>query len=362
MTRNPPRSAKSNAGDRKGVSENASRDALSGRIGLFGRAIRPARSTTRGSEAEIAWKAAFGCFSLTGGKPNGECRMKFFRIIFFYGLYFILCMIVVTAALQEWSAGAQMLFAFGVPVLLVWWQEKRRSRKTAAKALAKTGDEQKAPSPPPPVKPNSCEKRVAREREKSRESFAKEAASSSQAYVPPKQDYSEIVRAGKSAAPALAEIAKKREQSRTPTSTRSRSRNGGWVPSSETASVAGRDIGGMVYVGTPPLLNTYGYRDKCRAYIDPSLSVARTGTDKAGDGMPYWPGYSDISPQCRATYLGWLARGRADASYNPGYMFLYFYGLERRFFVDQSRRRRSLYPGHRRRGPAVVLTLSRQSL
>ena len=35
----------------------------------------PARSTTRGSEAEIAWKVAFGCFSLTGGKPNGECRL-----------------------------------------------------------------------------------------------------------------------------------------------------------------------------------------------------------------------------------------------------------------------------------------------
>ncbi len=50
--------------------------AASGRIGLFGRAIRPARSTTRGSEAEIAWKVAFGCFSLTGGKPNGECRFR----------------------------------------------------------------------------------------------------------------------------------------------------------------------------------------------------------------------------------------------------------------------------------------------
>ena len=58
------------------MSENASRDALSGRIVLFGRAIRPARSTTRGSEAEIAWNVAFGCFSLTGGKPNGECRLK----------------------------------------------------------------------------------------------------------------------------------------------------------------------------------------------------------------------------------------------------------------------------------------------
>ncbi|WP_232829522.1 TerB N-terminal domain-containing protein [Tropicimonas sp. IMCC34043] len=74
----------------------------------------------------------------------------------------------------------------------------------------------------------------------------------------------------------------------------SRSTKSGWVPSSETASVAGRNIGGTVYVGTPPLLNTYGYRDKCRAYIDPSLSVARSGADKAGEGMPDWPGYSDI--------------------------------------------------------------------
>ena len=64
------------------MSENASRDALSGRIGLFGRAIRPARSTTRGSEAEIAWKVAFGCFSLTGGKPNGECRVIVRRPVF----------------------------------------------------------------------------------------------------------------------------------------------------------------------------------------------------------------------------------------------------------------------------------------
>ncbi|MDZ5698691.1 TerB N-terminal domain-containing protein [Chelativorans sp. M5D2P16] len=111
-------------------------------------------------------------------------------------------------------------------------------------------------------------------------------------------------------------------------------RSQGWIPAGETVSVAGRELGGMIYVGTPPLLNTYGYRDKCRAYIDPSLTVARLGSDRDGHGMPYWPGYSDISPQCRATYLDWLAGGRADGSYNPGYMFLYFYGLERHFFVD----------------------------
>jgi len=51
--------------------------------------------------------------------------------------------------------------------------------------------------------------------------------------------------------------------------------------------------------------------------------------------MPYWPGYSSIPPECRATYLDWLAAGAKDGSYSPGYMFLYFYGLERRFFVDQ---------------------------
>ena len=51
--------------------------------------------------------------------------------------------------------------------------------------------------------------------------------------------------------------------------------------------------------------------------------------------MPYWPSYSEIGPASRATYLDWLAAGRGDTSYDAGYMFLYFYGLERRFFIDE---------------------------
>ncbi len=90
----------------------------------------------------------------------------------------------------------------------------------------------------------------------------------------------------------------------------------------------------MIYVGTPPRLNDYGYRDKCRAYIDPSLNVARKGADTRGHQLPYWPGYSEISAASRLAYLDWLASGRSDTSYDLGYMFLYFYGLERRFFVD----------------------------
>ena len=281
--------------------------------------------------------------------------IKFFRITFFLVLYFFLCMVVVTTMLQAWPIGGQMLFPFGVPVILVWWQEKRRSRKVAAKAQAE-GSSANLPSRPEPVpRPSAYDKRIERERERTREANASKQPAAVQAYSPPKQDYAEIVRAGKSAAPALAAAAERNQPSRVASSASAGSSKSGWVRSNETASVAGRNIGGMVYVGTPPLLNTHGYRDKCRAYIDPSLSVARSGADKAGEGMPYWPGYSDISPQCRATYLDWLASGRNDASYNPGYMFLYFYGLERRFFVDQSnedvkdivqevRRLQSLYP------------------
>ena len=280
---------------------------------------------------------------------------KVFRVTFFLAIYFFAALLIIALALQSWSDGSQVLFALGAPIFLVWWQERRRSRKIAATNGGAKSSETTETNSALVAPPNAYEKRVERERERTREANVSRASAATQAYSPPKQDYAEIVRAGKSAAPALAAAAERKQSGRVASSRSSRTKKSGWVPSSETASVAGRNIGGMVYVGTPPLLNPYGYRDKCRAYIDPSLPVARSGRDKAGDGMPYWPGYSDISPQCRATYLEWLATGRSDASYNPGYMFLYFYGLERRFFVDQSnedakeivqevRRLQSLYP------------------
>jgi len=261
---------------------------------------------------------------------------KVFRVTFFLAIYFFAALVIVALALQSWSDGSQVLFALGAPIVLVWWQESRRTRKIAAVNGGAKNSETPKSNSAPVVPQKAYEKRVERERERTREANVSKASAATHAFSPPKQDYAEIVRAGKSVAPALAAAAERKQSGRVTSSRSSRTKKSAWVPSSETASVAGHNIGGMVYVGTPPLLNSYGYRDKCRAYIDPSLPVARSGTDKAGDGMPYWPGYSDISPQCRATYLDWLASGRNDASYNPGYMFLYFYGLERRCFVDQS--------------------------
>lgn len=105
-----------------------------------------------------------------------------------------------------------------------------------------------------------------------------------------------------------------------------------WVAPGETVTVAGREVRGMIYFGRGA--RPEDLRGKGRAFIDADLPVAKIGADVPGESLPYWPNYSDISPQARATYLDWLASGRADKQYGVGYVFLHFYGLERRFFVD----------------------------
>ena len=208
--------------------------------------------------------------------------LKFLRIIFFYTIFFFVALIIGGMFLQKVNDGLFVLFTFLAPGVIVWWYEKRRARHLTAKW------------------------------ETTENSIGHGKSSGS------------LV----SALPVANSVGKS-----TPTLGRS-GRVQGWIPMGQIVSVFGRDIGGMVYVGTPPTINRYGYGEKCRAYIDPSLPVAQKGNDKAGAGMTYWPGYSSISPECRATYLDWLAGGATDGSYNLGYMFLYFYGLERRFFLD----------------------------
>jgi hypothetical protein len=54
--------------------------------------------------------------------------------------------------------------------------------------------------------------------------------------------------------------------------------------------------------------------------------------------LGYYSQYNFLSPDQRASYLDWLAGGRKDedpASRNLGYVFLFFYGLERRLLVEK---------------------------
>ena len=123
--------------------------------------------------------------------------------------------------------------------------------------------------------------------------------------------------------------------SRTIRETRAKRRvKSGWIPEDGSAYVAGREIGGMIYVGRGPRTGRYSQPDN--AFIDPNKKVASRGGDYEGQGMDYWPNYSTIDARSRATYLDWLSSGRSDTRYSVGYVFLYFYGLERRVFVDKT--------------------------
>ncbi len=108
---------------------------------------------------------------------------------------------------------------------------------------------------------------------------------------------------------------------------------GRWVPAGETITVAGITIpGGMVYVGTS-LPTPHGANDPC--LIDPSKPVAKSG-DYTERQMNYWPSYSEVSSAARRAYLNWLAGGRCDPEADVGFVFLFFYGLERRAILDAS--------------------------
>ncbi|MBE1529539.1 putative tellurite resistance protein B-like protein [Sphingopyxis sp. OAS728] len=220
--------------------------------------------------------------------------MKLIRWILFYLLFYVVCSIVAAIALDGLSEGRRALFILLMPIVLVWWQERRRDAK---------------PTEPDPVPLPAIATPT--------DTPAPQQASR----------FLDVQRDGPLHSTPAATSA-------SPPVRPSRSHQG-WLPAGRTIVIAGRDIGGMVYVGTPPQLTTRGFAEKCRAYIDPANSVAPAGTDPEGHGLSYWPGYSTISSVCRATYLDWLTGGRSDGSVNPGYMFLYFYGLERRFFVDE---------------------------
>ncbi len=104
-----------------------------------------------------------------------------------------------------------------------------------------------------------------------------------------------------------------------------------WIPRGEAVRVAGISIeSGMFYVGD----SFVGRRGGENCLVDPACKVASSGSDREGRSLPYWPSYSSISPVARRTFLEWLVNGRDDPDIGIGYVFIFFYGLERRLFVD----------------------------
>lgn len=110
-----------------------------------------------------------------------------------------------------------------------------------------------------------------------------------------------------------------------------------WVPAGREVLVGGYRIsGGMIYAGTG-LPGVGPWSDVEPALIDPSLPVRSRQPDREGRLMGYWPSYARISPESRAAYLEWLAQGRSAPDAYIGYVFLFFYGIERRVLADADR-------------------------
>ncbi len=127
--------------------------------------------------------------------------------------------------------------------------------------------------------------------------------------------------------------------------------HGCWIHPGQQIDVVGVRIpGGLIYVGTS--LKTHaGAADPC--LINPMLPVAESG-DFSERQFGYWPSYSIIQPAARRAYLTWLAGGRRAPEADIGFVFLFFYGLERRAVLEASND-----PTARADWPAIALELRR---
>ncbi len=80
----------------------------------------------------------------------------------------------------------------------------------------------------------------------------------------------------------------------------------------------------LPYPGEPSAINT-------------TLSVSRVAANPSDD-LGYYTNYEGLNGNQRRSYLEWLAGGRTDeepAMRSLGYLFLFFYGLERRVLIEK---------------------------
>lgn len=105
-----------------------------------------------------------------------------------------------------------------------------------------------------------------------------------------------------------------------------------WLERHEVVTIGGRSIGGgMFYVGS--------WRDPYSApkcLINRDYPLSPHAADIAIDDLGYWPSYSRLDGHQRAAFLNWLASGRNDPRAAIGYVFIYFYGLERRILLQRA--------------------------
>lgn len=106
-----------------------------------------------------------------------------------------------------------------------------------------------------------------------------------------------------------------------------------WYGPGTVVNILGHEIrDGLFYLGES-LPDYTGYRDDA-SLINPKLQVASFNTQTNYEDLGYWPEFAKLSPAARGGYLRWIVNGRSDPSADIGFVFIYFYGLERRLILD----------------------------
>ena len=108
---------------------------------------------------------------------------------------------------------------------------------------------------------------------------------------------------------------------------------GRWVRSGELVDFNGTTItGGNFYLGGQ-LKSLDGFGTES-SLIDDSLKTVASPYSYRDESLGYWPSYISLSPTARGAYISWLASERSSPDVPLGYVFMYFYGLERRITCD----------------------------
>jgi tellurite resistance protein len=107
-----------------------------------------------------------------------------------------------------------------------------------------------------------------------------------------------------------------------------------WKQAGDAVVVQGVSITrGLIYVGDN-LRRRDGPGAPENCLINPNLPAAPATVGDPSRHLHYWPDYAHLPPETRYAYLLWLGGDRTEPDTNIGYVFLYFYGLERRLMLD----------------------------
>lgn len=107
---------------------------------------------------------------------------------------------------------------------------------------------------------------------------------------------------------------------------------GKWISPREKIKIGNKTItGGLFYFGGV-LIDDREVTES--SLVDEGLPIGSASYTFTDDSLGYWASFQHISPKCRGAYIDWLASNRDMLDVPIGYLFIYFYGLERRIIKD----------------------------